>query len=118
MSPFLLNQKQQHSGVASPETMQGLTARLDQVLEHLRFLEERLTALSEARVAKEWYSTDEVAGLLGKRPFTVREWCRLGRIKAEKRACGRGHSQEWMIAHQELARVRSEGLLPQPRPEY
>ncbi len=117
MSPFLLNRKQ-HQTNAPAETIHALTARLDRVLEHLRFLEERLTALGEARAAKEWYSTDEVAGLLGKRPFTVREWCRLGRIKAEKRTCGRGHSQEWMIAQQELARVRSEGLLPLPRPEY
>ncbi len=42
----------------------------------------------------------------------MREWFRLGRIRAEKRPCGRGRSQEWMINHDELTRIRNEGLLP------
>ena len=61
---------------------------------------------------KDWYTVAEVAEILGKAEFTVREWCRLGRVYASKRACGRGTSQEWIIAHEELTRIRNEGLLP------
>ncbi len=35
--------------------------------------------------------------------------------KNRKRACGRGVSLEWIISHQELARIRNEGLLPVAR---
>lgn len=44
--------------------------------------------------------------------FTVREWCRLGRIRAEKGQSGRGAFPAWVIAHQELLRYQREGLLP------
>ena len=82
------------------------------LLERLERIEAALELLVEQRTVKDWYSTDEVARLLGKRPFTVREWCRLGRIAAEKRAYRRGKSAEWMISHRELERVRNQGLLP------
>ena len=75
-------------------------------------IEEKLDVLIEQRPAQEFYSTTAAAEQLGKAEFTVREWCRLGRVYAEKRACGRGRSREWMIAHEELDRIRSEGLLP------
>ena len=74
------------------------------------------TDLGEQRTVKEWYSTAEVATILGKAEFTVREWCRLGRVHAQKKRCGRGQSGEWIISHAELTRVRNEGLLPDPRP--
>ena len=61
---------------------------------------------------REWYSVDEVAGMLGKRPFTVREWCRLGQINAAKRAERRGGAALWSISAKEIARYRNEGLLP------
>lgn len=79
-------------------------------------IDERITELRdlvvELRTLKEWYSTAETAKTLGKAEFTVREWCRLGRIQAEKRPSGRGRSQEWMISLAELTRIRNEGLLP------
>jgi hypothetical protein len=52
---------------------------------------------------------------VGKAPFTVREWCRLDRIKAEKRRSGRGAYPQWVISHTELERYQREGLLPLPR---
>ncbi len=75
-------------------------------------IERLLETLVEQRSSKQFYSTSEVAQLLGRAEFTVREWCRHGRILAEKKACGRGLSKEWMVSHDEVERIRNEGLLP------
>ena len=75
-------------------------------------IEELLRQLTQQSVNQDCYSTTDIARLLNKSEFTVREWCRLGRIHATKRPCGRGSSQEWMISHEELARIQSTGLLP------
>jgi hypothetical protein len=61
---------------------------------------------------KEYYSVGEAADYLGKAEFTVREYCRMKRINAEKRRSGRGSSAEWVISHAELLRIEKEGLLP------
>lgn len=82
-----------------------LLARLDRI-------ESLLSSLVTHEPPKEFYTTAEVAQIFGKAEFTVREWCRLQRIHAEKRVCGRGRSKEWMIAHEEIRRVQNEGLLP------
>jgi hypothetical protein len=65
-----------------------------------------------ATPTKDWYSVSEISKILGKAEFTVREWCRLGRVQAAKRECGRGNSQEWIMSHEELIRIQNEGLLP------
>jgi hypothetical protein len=91
----------------------SLAEQLDAVEQRLQRIETALQQLVEQRTTREWYTTAELALLLGKAEFTIREWCRLGRIRADKRRCGRGRSQEWMISHAELARIRNEGLLPQ-----
>lgn len=83
-----------------------------EVVERLERIESMLESLIEARSTKDYYSTSEVAEQLGRAEFTVREWCRLNRIWAEKRASGRGASKEWIISHEELERIRNEGLLP------
>ena len=44
-------------------------------------------------------------------PWTVRQWCRLKRVNAKKRPCGRGLSAEWIVSHAELKRIQNEGLL-------
>jgi hypothetical protein len=75
-------------------------------------IEALLGVLVERQTVKEWYSVDEIASLVGKASFTVREWCRHGRIYAQKRAYRRGKSAEWMISNKELVRVQNEGLLP------
>jgi hypothetical protein len=84
----------------------------NEILERLDRIEDAIKQLIEDRTPREYYSTAEIAAILGKAEFTVREWCRLGRVWAEKRPCGRGNSKEWMISHVELTRIRNEGLLP------
>lgn len=83
-----------------------------QLAERLERIEDALRMLLQQRVTQTYYATTDVAKILGKAEFTVREWCRLGRIRAEKRSCGRGNSKEWMISHDELQRIQAEGLLP------
>jgi hypothetical protein len=70
-----------------------------------------LNVLVQQRNSKDWYTTAEAAQLLGKAEFTVREWCRHGRVHAEKRMSGRGAFPAWVISHQELQRYQREGLL-------
>jgi hypothetical protein len=94
-------------GGSSRGDVRMLAERLDRI-------ESLLTRLLQQRTIKDWYAIAEAAEILGKAEFTVREWCRLGRVAAQKRACGRGRSREWMIAHAELMRIQNEGLLPQP----
>ena len=86
------------------------------MLTRLDRIETALTLLAERQSAKDWYTTDEVARLVGKAEFTVREWCRHGRVRAEKRRSGRGAYPAWVISHPELLRYQREGLLHQPRP--
>lgn len=88
------------------------------VLQRLLRLEVKLDSLIQQNEVKDFYSTAEVARITQRAEFTVRQWCRLGRIKAEKRACGRGLSKEWMVSRQELMRLQSEGLLPVPSTSY
>ena len=85
---------------------------LDRVEQRLFAIEVRLSALLEQRVPQEYYSTSDAARLLGKAEFTIREWCRLGRVHAKKRLVGRGNAKEWIISHEELDRIKSHGLLP------
>lgn len=89
--------------------------QIDSVIERLERIEAALAVLVERQTVKDWYSTDEFALLVGKAEFTVREWCRLRRVKAEKRRSGRGAHPAWVISHQELLRFQREGLLPSNR---
>lgn len=83
--------------------------------ERLSNIESLLLVLVEKQQVKDWYEIDEFARLVGKAPFTCREWCRLGRLHAEKRRSGRGAHAQWVVAHQELLRYQQHGLLPIPR---
>jgi transposase len=80
--------------------------------ERLDHIELMLLALVEQQTVREWYSTDQVAQIVGKSEFTVREWARLKRIVASKRRSGRGAHTAWVISHTELLRLQKEGLLP------
>lgn len=84
--------------------------------ERLKNIEAMLTVLVERQLVREWYTTEQVAQLVGKAEFTVREWCRHGRLKAEKRMSGRGAYPAWIVSHDELLRYQREGLLPCRRP--
>ena len=93
----------------------SLEERLD-ILESklgvLERIEAMLQVLVERQQVREWYTTQEFANAVGKAEFTVREWCRHGRMHAEKRMSGRGAFPAWVISHQELLRYQREGLLP------
>lgn len=80
--------------------------------ERLERIEDMLQRLVERDTVQEWYSIDQITRILGKAEFTVREWARLGRIRAEKRKSGRGAHNIWVISHAELVRYQKEGLLP------
>ncbi len=93
--------------------MNDLAEILSELNQRLARIEERLASPNERpRLEKEWFTVPEAAEMLGKQPFTIREWCRLGRIHAKKRKCGRGRTTEWVISLEELQRYANEGLLP------
>ncbi len=80
--------------------------------ERLDKIEALLAVLVERQQVREWYTTEQFAQLVGKAEFTVREWCRHGRIAAEKRLSGRGAHPSWVVSHAELQRFQREGLRP------
>jgi len=96
-----------------------LRDELGEVRERLARIEASLELLHgmhrRESLQKEFYTTGEVASLLGKAKFTVREWCRNERINAERGISGRGVDPEWRISHAELLRVQNEGLLPKAK---
>jgi hypothetical protein len=80
--------------------------------DRLERIEELLLVLVQRQTIKDFYEIGEFARLVGKAPFTCREWARLDRIRAEKRQSGRGSHPQWVVAHSELLRYQREGLLP------
>lgn len=80
--------------------------------ERLDRIEGLLEVLVQRQTVKDFYEVEEFARLVGKAAFTVREWCRHGRVRAEKRLSGRGAFPAWVISHDELLRYQREGLLP------
>jgi DNA-directed RNA polymerase specialized sigma24 family protein len=84
----------------------------EEILERLDRIETVLSKLVAQREVKASYTTAETAKIMDRAEFTVREWCRQGRVHAEKRLTGRGRSKEWIISREELERIQNEGLLP------
>jgi len=80
--------------------------------ERLDRIESMLSSLIQQQTIRDWYTTEQFAQLVGRSEFTVREYCRRGRINAEKRRSGRGAHPAWVISHAELQRYQREGLLP------
>ena len=87
---------------------------MEPIEERLNRIESMLKQLVERQAVKEFYTPDEFARLVGREAFTCREYCRLGRIRALKKASGRGKHASWVIPHDELLRFQREGLLPLP----
>jgi len=79
-------------------------------------LSKLLDRLETQKPRKSAYTVAETAELLGKRPFTVRQWCRNNRVNARKRPVGRGATNEWEVSAEEIERIRNHGLLPDPNP--
>jgi hypothetical protein len=91
-------------------TLQDLRAQLNTVYAELR------AKTVGPPGSRSFYSVEEVAAFLGKAEYTVREYCRQGRINATKREERRGGSAIWSISAAEVARLKDEGLLP-PDPD-
>ena len=53
--------------------------------ERLEKIESLLVVLVERQQVRDWYSVEEFARIVGRAEFTCREWCRHGRIRAEKK---------------------------------
>ncbi|MGO9113941.1 MAG: hypothetical protein ACLP9L_32395 [Thermoguttaceae bacterium] len=87
----------------------------DLLEERLDRIEAMLSVLVTRQTIKEFYEIEEFATLVGKSCFTCREWCRLGRVRAEKKLSGRGAHAQWVVSHDELLRYRREGLLPRQK---
>ena len=79
--------------------------------ERLENIEAMLNVLVGRQQLREWYSVEEFARIVGRAEFTCREWCRGGRILAQKKDSGRGAHACWVISHTELLRYQREGLL-------
>jgi hypothetical protein len=107
----------QNDSDATAAAVLGLENKTQEACERLSKIQGNLTALVQRHTVKEFYSTDDLCRMFGKAPYTVREWCRLGRIRAKKVPASRGGELEWRIPHEELVRFQNEGLLP-IRPEY
>ena len=78
--------------------------------ERLTKIEAMLAVLVEGQQVRQWYSVEQFARIVGRSAFTCREWCRRGRILAEKKNSGRGAYASWAISHDELLRYQREGL--------
>ncbi len=82
------------------------------VEERLERIETLLVQIVEQQTVREHYSVEQAAKILEKTAFTVREYCRLGRVNARKKRSGRGKHDNWTLSHEEILRVQREGLLP------
>lgn len=100
------------------ERIESLEKSVDELASKLTRIESVLCDLhalvTNRQTIKDSYTTQEVAKILDKKAYTVREWCRLQRVNAFKAMCGRGCEEEWRITHEELLRIQNEGLLPPP----
>ncbi len=75
--------------------------------EFARMILDEVRAVLANETTKEFYSTEELAEALGKKPFTIREnWCNRGKIECDKDASGK-----WRIPGSEYRRLVNGGEL-------
>lgn len=99
-------------GTGVLEVVQAISQRLYAVESTLVSITSLLSELnrnaSTSRFEKEWYTTSEVADILSKSDFTIREkWCNQGRIECEKDP----YSGKWRIPAAEVRRLQAGGAL-------
>ena len=70
----------------------------------------QIVTANQVPMKKEYYSVKEVAKIIERAEFTVREYCNRKRIIAEKKDSGRGSSNEWKISYEELNHYQNHGL--------
>ncbi len=93
--------------------MNEINKALSKLDERLARIEDLLSKPSNGKeFRKDWFTVPEAAEMLEKQPYTIREWCRLGRIEAKKRECGRGRTSEWVISVDAIERYLNDGLSP------
>ena len=61
---------------------------------------------------KIWYTVAEFAERAEKAPYTVRQWCNVGKLNAERTDGGAGGQGEWRISHEEYERVPEGRVAP------
>jgi excisionase family DNA binding protein len=101
------------AAAAKPNDQQSDNTLVAAVAETQALQREIRDLLVSQRTVKELYTTVEVAELIGRSEYTVREWCRKGQVQATKAPNGRS----WLIAHAELTRLRNHGPTPEHQPD-
>lgn len=91
--------------------MSDIAKNIDRLADRIESLEKRIEAVVVGRLDKEWYTTEEVAVLMDRAPWTVRQWCLQGRIRAKKRS----GTDRWVVSRDEVERLMNEGLLKSAR---
>jgi hypothetical protein len=107
---------QQSSGATTAERGESrlVVQSLQVVADRLMGLEKMTTEIRDLLVGqrqeKEWYTTRELAVILGKSHYTIQErWCNDGRIECEKDTT----TGKWRIPGHEVRRLTAGGgLLP------
>jgi hypothetical protein len=90
-----------------------LLSMLTELLEGQRQIADRVDRLegnlAGSRDEKMWFTPEELALEMRRKPYTCREWARLGRINAEKV----DYTNKWRIHRDEVMRLKAGGeLLP------
>jgi hypothetical protein len=86
------------------QTLNSISTKVEGLSNQLESVQD---AISKLGVAKEWYSTSEVAEMKGVTRYTVQErWCNKGRIECEKDP---NNIREWRIPGHEFERLRRGG---------
>jgi len=95
-----------------PAKLAAVVERLDRIAQDQSHLGNAVMEVREAvvnqRPVKEWYTVAEFAATVGRTDWVVRQWCKSGRLSAQKTLNGRS----WRVSHEELQRYAREGLLP------
>lgn len=91
--------------------MSDIAKTIDRLADRIESLEKRIEAVVVGRLDKEWYTTEEVAVLMDRAPWTVRQWCLQGRVRAKKRS----GTDRWVVSRDEVERLMNNGLLKPAR---